>query len=294
MHMSDAVMAFRTGAEKADRERNDATTHPEGVRCVKDLPYGPCGQWHLLNVYYPEDGEELLPVIVSVHGGGYVYGTKEVYHHYCADLARRGFAVVNFNYRLAPESPFPAQLEDINSVMDWVAQNNGNYRMDIKRLFLLGDSAGAQLASQYGAMLTNAAYAGLFSFPIAPVTVRGLGLNCGMYDLPAKLRSPSFRLGKDYLGKTTALNDPRLEVFGAVTEGYPPAHITTACFDFNRTGAQPFAQLLHAKGIPAVCECYGAEDRPDIAHVFHVDIRLPEAKACNDAQCAFFRSLLPK
>lgn len=290
--MSDAVIAFRTGAEKADRERNEATTHPEGVCCVEDISYGSHGQWNLLNVYYPEDGEEALPVIVSIHGGGYVYGTKEVYHHYCADLARRGFAVVNFNYRLAPENPFPAQLEDINEAFAWVAKNGGNYRMDTERLFLVGDSAGAQLASQYGAMLTNPAYAALFSFPIAPVTVRGMGLNCGMYDLPAKLRSPTFRLGKDYLGTSTAMDDPRLEVFGAVNESYPPAHITTACFDFNRSGAQPFMQLLQTKGISAVCECYGAENRPEIAHVFHVDIRLPEAQACNDAQCAFFRSLL--
>lgn len=259
---------------------------------MEDISYGPHGQWSLLNVYFPEDGEELLPVLVSIHGGGYVYGTKEVYHHYCADLARRGFAVVSFNYRLAPEDPFPAQLEDINSAMGWVARNSGNYRMDIKKLFLVGDSAGAQLASQYAAMLTNPAYASLFSFSMAPVTLRGLGLNCGMYDLPAKLRSPAFQLGKDYLGEFTALDDPRLEVFGAITESYPPAHITTSCFDFNRSGAQSLEALLRANGIPVFCECYGAEDRPEIAHIFHVDIRLPEAKICNDTQCAFFRSLL--
>lgn len=68
----------------------------------------PHGVWNLLDLHYPEETDHPLPVIVSIHGGGYGYGTREVYHHYCADLARRGFAVVNFNYRLAPDSQFPA------------------------------------------------------------------------------------------------------------------------------------------------------------------------------------------
>lgn len=61
-----------------------------------------------------------LPVIVSVHGGGWVFGSKEGYQFYCMSLAQLGFTIVNFSYRLAPEFPFPANIEDINSVMSWV------------------------------------------------------------------------------------------------------------------------------------------------------------------------------
>ena len=66
-------------------------------------------------------------VILYLHGGGYVYGSAERYRFYCADLAQRGFTVVNFNYRLAPEYSFPAPLEDLNAVMAWVAANAGPY-----------------------------------------------------------------------------------------------------------------------------------------------------------------------
>lgn len=290
--MSIEAINFRMGAGKADRERNAATVHPAGVSRVENLSYGPYGMWNLLNVYYPEGTEGILPVIISIHGGGYVYGTKEEYHHYCADIARRGFAVVNFNYRLAPEDPFPAQLEDINAVFCWVAANGAKYHMDTQNLFVVGDSAGAQMASQYAAILTNRDYASLFGFDPAVVKIRALGLNCGMYDLIAKLRSPTFKLGRDYLGEGFDLSDARLDVFGAVNESYPPAHITTSYHDFNRPGAKPFMDLLSEKGITVQCLCFGTPEQKEIGHVFHVDIRLPEAKACNDAQCAFFRNYL--
>lgn len=290
--MSIEAEKFREAAARADQERNAATTHPAGIQCVEDLSYGPHGVWNRLNLYVPEGTDGLLPVIVSVHGGGYVYGTKEVYHHYCADLASRGFVVVNINFRLAPDHRFPSQLEDINNLFWWLWGQRGMYHMDLERLFVVGDSAGAQLASQYGAILTNGTYAMLFSWELPPVKIRALGLNCGTYDLYAKIISPVFKLGRDYLDESFDLADPRLDVLGAVTGDYPPSHITTSCYDFNLPGAKPFEALLHSKGVRAVCECYGTPEQKELGHVFHVDIRLPEAKACNDAQCAFFREQL--
>lgn len=56
----------------------------------------------------------MIPVIVSVHGGGWGYGDKERYQYYCMSLAQQGFAVVNFSYRLASKYKFPAPLEDTN------------------------------------------------------------------------------------------------------------------------------------------------------------------------------------
>ena len=286
--LSVEAIRFRCAAGRADRTRNAATVHPEGVRCIPDIPYGPHGIWNLLDLHKPEGAEERLPVIVSIHGGGYVYGTRGIYHHYCADLARRGFAVVNFNYRLAPEAKFPAQLEDISAAFRWVKENAEAYGLDLDRLFVVGDSAGAQLASQYAAMVADRDYAALFDFEVPDIRIRGLGLNGGMFDLPEKLASPTFRLGRDYLGEGFELSNPRLDVFAHIGEGYPPCHITTATGDFNRPGAEPFACLLRERGIDAEVRCYGREGERELGHVFHVDIRLEEAKVCNDAQCAFF------
>lgn len=76
-------------------------------------------RWQILDLYRLKNREgEKLPVIVivSVHGGGWSYGDKERYQYYCTSLTQRGFAIVNFTYRLEPEFKYPASLEDTNLV----------------------------------------------------------------------------------------------------------------------------------------------------------------------------------
>ena len=106
--------AFAAG----DMVRDAGLKTPEDVKRFDDIVYGEDKVWQSLDVYRPKatNIEEKLPVIVSVHGGGWVYGDKEGYQYYCMSLAQRGFAVVNFSYRLAPESKFPASIIDTNLV----------------------------------------------------------------------------------------------------------------------------------------------------------------------------------
>ena len=283
--MSVSSFMFRVTASVNDRRRDAAIPLPEGVACHCDIPYGP---GLLLDVYSPEGTQEPLPTIVSIHGGGYVYGSKKIYQRYGMDLARRGFAFVNFNYRLAPKWRFPAPLEDTNAVMDWICRNAGKYHLNPGCIFLVGDSAGAQLASQYAAIVQNPEYAALFSFRVPAISIRALGLNCGRYDMAAWASEPRKGIMLDYLGRDIPADDPRFRVLDAIGGNYPPAFIATACHDFLRGHAQPMYELITAKGIQAVLRCYGSEDDPAVAHVFHVNIRLPDAIRCNDDECSFF------
>ena len=140
--MSIQSFLFRRGAAKSDRKRDSQIPLPQGVHQTCDISYGPYGKWNLLDIYHPE-GCDCCPVILNIHGGGFVYGTKEIYKRYCMDLARRGFTVVNINYRLAPRWKFPTPLEDINQALLWLQENSRYYHADITRLFMVGDSAGA-------------------------------------------------------------------------------------------------------------------------------------------------------
>ena len=129
------AMMLRLSAGKNDRLRNQATSLPQGVCQKRNISYGPFRKSSLLDVYYPEGTTTPLPTIVSVHGGGYVYGNKEIYRYYCMDLARRGFTVVNINYRLAPRWKFPTPLEDINQARhycDLTKQDVTYLRIDYK------------------------------------------------------------------------------------------------------------------------------------------------------------------
>ena len=290
--MSLQGIQFRINATFSDRKRDAAIPLPTGVTECRNVSYGPNGKYSLLDVYFPDGTSTPLPTIVSIHGGGYVYGSKEIYRRYGMDMARRGFSFVNFNYRLAPKWKFPKPLNDTNAVMEWICHNAPYYHIDPHRLILVGDSAGAQLASQYAAIYANPDYAATFPIKVPDITIRALGLNCGMYNLPEKLSLPREGIYLDYFGRKFSAQDPRCQVLDAIGENYPPAFLTTACHDFLRENAEPMYRFLSEKGVPCQWKCYGSEEDETIGHVFHINILLPESVQCNDDAAEFFRKYI--
>lgn len=290
--MSWESIMFNIRASKADRIRDEAIPLPQGVDQCRNVSYGSRGDWNLLDVYFPQGTKGALPTIVSIHGGGYVYGSKEIYRRYGMDMAKRGFAFVNFNYRLAPKWKFPTPLHDTNAVMEWICKNAQRYHLDPQRILLVGDSAGAQLASQYAAMVTNPDYAAHFQMHIPPIRVCCLGLYCGLYDMKAESASPRKGLQLDYLGKALPDDDPRFRVLENINSSFPPAFIATARHDSLRENAEPMYNFLREKGIEARWHCYGSEENEAVGHVFHVNIALEDAKQCNDDSAAFFRKYI--
>ena len=286
--MSLTALLFNLGASRSDKKRDAAIPLPEGITECRNISYGSFGNDNLLDVYYPEGTTTPLPTIVSIHGGGYVYGSKEIYRRYGMDMARRGFAFVNFNYRLAPKWKFPTPLHDTNAVMEWITKNCHRYHLDPSRIILVGDSAGAQLTSQYALLHSNPGYARCFDMKLPKVSIRCVGLFCGMYDVSALAKEPRRGLHMDYLGKLPA-EDPRFQVLESVTNAYPPAFIATFSGDFLRENARPMYEFLTEKGIPAQWKCYGTPDDRQIGHVYHINILKPEALQCNDDAAAFFR-----
>lgn len=267
------------------RDRNLCT--PRDVERFEDIRYveGSQGEWHLMDIYRPKNVPFVLPTIVSVHGGGYFYGNKELYRHYCMGLAQLGFGVVNFNYRVAPEYYFPAPLEDVNSVLTYLEEHGVEYGLDVHNLFMVGDSAGAQIASQYAAILSNPEYAARFDFTVPELRILGLGLNCGMYDLP----SHPDPVMQDYLGDLFGSDDPRLDVLSAIDDRYPPSYLISSYEDFLLSQCEPMAQLLRSRGVDADYKIYGRPGDFRVGHVFHVNMRTPEGKDANWDQTQFFR-----
>jgi len=291
--MSFFAYSFRFNAGRGDRKRDRHLVKPADVRALYNLPYGYEGKYQLLDLYFPKERTEKLPVIVNIHGGGYVYGTKEVYLHYCMFLAQQGFAVVNFNYTLAPEKKFPNQLKEINMVMNWISKNADRYMLDIENMFIVGDSAGAQLTSHYAAIHTNEEFEALFPFTTPKeCKIKAVALNCGMYDVETIVASvvDSGKVNgiwKDYMDKVDK-NDERLQVLRAITEKFPPAYVMTSEYDFLKDAGEPMYQYLTEKGVEAEYHYYESPVRK-LEHVFHVNMNLKEAKECDLDECRFFR-----
>lgn len=104
-----------------------------------------------LDVHIPE-GKGPFPAAILVHGGGWVAGDKQQYITYVFQpLSDAGFAWFSVNYRLAPQHKFPADAEDVEEAIRWVKANAEKYHVDVKRLALIGESAGGHLVSYVGA-----------------------------------------------------------------------------------------------------------------------------------------------
>jgi acetyl esterase/lipase len=280
---------------KGDKKRDKGLQTPVDVERKDDLSYGTHGKWNLLDVYTPKIVQDKLPVIVNIHGGGWVYGTKEVYQFYCMSLAQRGFAVVNFNYRLAPASKFPAPLEDLNQVMQWIFEHAAEHPFDLERIFFVGDSAGAHLAGLYTCLCTNPDYARMFTIqPPVGFVPKAVALNCGIYDIHNLAKENAQGIGKllqDFLGKKHTQADlDQINVCSFVTKDFPPTYLMTAENDFLKSQAPYMKAKLEEFQVKHNYKLYG-EGNKDILHVFHCNVRLPEATLCNDEECSFFNSI---
>lgn len=288
--MSITSIMFRKTAKKSDDARDAGLTTPQDIERFDDIVYGENEEWNVLDVYRPKaEMSRNLPVIVSVHGGGWVYGDKERYQYYCMSLAQRGFAVVNFTYRLAPEYKFPAPLEDTNAVMEWIYENAPDYGLDVEHIYMLGDSAGANILALYTAICTNPSYAANFNFHVPGGFVpKAIALNCGSYVQTENVMTKA--LMADYLPKKGTEEELKLNSpLHYITEKFPPVYVMTSNGDFLKEQAPMMVEVLKEKGIPHVMKCYG-DEKTELGHVFHCNIRLPEATVCNDEECEFFKS----
>lgn len=292
--MSELSDKVRKQFTEADNERDALMTTPEDVERWDNIVYGKLDRKvQVLDVYRPRQAEdEDLPVIISVHGGGWVYGDKERYQYYCMSLAQRGFAVVNFTYRLAPEHKFPAPLEDLNLVCKWVMKRAGRYHFDTERIFAVGDSAGANILGLYAGICTNPEYAKRYDFQVLEgFALTAIALNCGMYSIDKNdpTQAMTLELMKDFLPEQGTEEElEKINVLNRITDVYPPVFCMTAVKDFLRPQAAELVEKLTENQVPFVYRVFGDKVN-QLGHVFHCDVKTVDAAQCNDAECDFFR-----
>ena len=291
--MSDMI---RKMFHEGDVKRDAGLTTPADIVRYDDIQYGTNEpKWQMLDVYRPKNAKGKLPVILSVHGGGWVYGDKDVYQFYCMSLAQRGFAVVNYSYRLAPEYPYPASFEDTSAVCTWLIANAEKYGFDTDHIFAVGDSAGAHMLSLFACALTNPEYAKTTGYALPEnFSFKAIALNCGAYKMEPSEdpKDMNTNLMKDFLPAGGTAEEYRMisPVFH-VTKDFPPVFFMTCPGDFLKDQTQYFVPVLEKNDIPFVYRRYGDAKDP-LAHVFHCNVRLAAGRLCNDEECAFFKEFL--
>ena len=145
--LTKILQLFWANTKRMDDKRIETLIMPEGVVESNDHQYIDDGNvYHQIDVYYPEGATGKLPVVIDIHGGGWMYGDKELNKPYNLYLAKKGNVVFNMSYRLFPEVTADEQLRDIGKALQWIRDNLDNYPCDKDNICLTGDSAGGMLA----------------------------------------------------------------------------------------------------------------------------------------------------
>ena len=227
------------------------------------------------------------PVLVYLHGGGWVAGSPASYRKLGYRFAEAGFLVFNVDYRMAPEHPFPASVEDCVEAIRWAALAARSYGGDAARLAVGGDSAGGNL--------TAAAVAVLAQDPSAP-KVGAVLLIYGAFDFESMDRTSrrAQEAGQHlleamvggYLGSTRPLEllrDPRVSPIHAAGK-LPPAYVLCGTADDLLEHTQAMCERLSAAGIR-----HEKDVVVDMPHGFVQNETLPQARASIDRIAEFLR-----
>jgi len=225
---------------------------PEPVHAIDDFvadgPHGPIP----IRRYLPTD-DGGLPVVVWIHGGGFVCGDVPSYDLVCRRLASEsGAAVFSVDYRLAPEHPFPIPLDDCHAALEWVVANAAELGVDGPRVAVAGDSAGGNLSA---AVALRSRIEGpelraqVLIYPvISPACdTKSMVDNATGYMLTADSMREMWGF---YLSGGADRNDAFLAVDRAADlSGLPPALVLTAEFDPLRDEGEHYASLLDAADV---------------------------------------------
>lgn len=129
---------------------------PQNISIDRNVEYAKINGLSLkADVYYPKDRSVKYPGIAMVHGGGWISGSKENEKFMAMELASRGYVVMAVGYRLADAASYPAGVEDIETGITWLKENRRKYSLAKKKMAVLGESAGAQIATLVGVRSGN-------------------------------------------------------------------------------------------------------------------------------------------
>lgn len=307
-----AVDGFFRGLSGAGRLHPNANPVRHGVEVLRDIPYLNTGlPDHRLDIWRPVAPQGPSPALLYIHGGGFRILSKETHWVMGLGFARRGFTVFSINYRLAPQFPFPAALQDASAAYQWLVQHAGEYGADLSELVIAGESAGANLAT---AVAVSACFQrpepwaqAVFATSIVPKIMLPA---CGMLqvsDAGRFQRRKPHKVGpflQDRLDEVShaylhrlhdlpadyrELADPLvvLESSAEPVRQLPASFAGVGTADLLLDDTRRLHAALKRRGVVSEARYY-----PKQVHAFHAMVFLPQARQCWNDQFAFLEQQL--
>lgn len=236
-----------------------------------------------LRLYHPHGAAEGRPAILYLHGGGFVFCAVEMFDGFCSRMSREtGATVVSVDYRLAPEHPYPAALDDAVAALGWLADAAPGLGIDPARIVVAGDSAGGNLAA---ALCLVARDRGLHPvagqallYPVIEPNFETEGyrrFGSGHYNTRAAMEY----YWRQYLGGDDLPDPPdyAVPIRAGSHAGLPPAVVVLAGRDPLVSEGEAYADALRASGVPLRLRHY-----PEAFHGFATMMTFPPAEDMRD------------
>lgn len=259
--------------DSSDKKTHESQVPPE-VDMQKDIPYiNDANPYHLLDVFQPKNNTEKLPVIIDIHGGGWMYATKDLNEYYCRELSSKGYIVFSISYRLAPDVTVPEQIQDTAQALAYISEHLEEYNTNGK-VILTGDSAGGMLAL-YNTVLSQSGELRDKFGTVNPL----LDINALILTSPVSYMKTAGFMGV-YTKTLWGTSYKNSELYGYMdlseiidyAQNMPPTYFITSSGDSLANGQTHRAyDLFNEKGIKCEIVDFGKdENSKKLPHVFSV------------------------
>ena len=255
-----------TDAVKTLLRQRGQSTAPEPVAKVENRSIAGAGGEIPIRIYTPQ-GAGPFPVVLYIHGGGWVIADLDVYDSSPRALANAAKAVVvSTHYRQAPEHPFPASHEDTFSAYQWVREHAGSFNGDPKRIAVAGESAGGNMAAGISLVARERNVPQplhqLLIYPVASTDMDTPSFEENANAQPLNKAMMEW-FARHEFKSVHDKSDPRVNLISANLHGLPPTTIISAGIDPLRSGGKLLADKLTIAGVSVDYKNY-----PGVTHEF--------------------------
>lgn len=249
-----------------------------------------------------------MPIVVNIHGGGFVKGDKKHRYSLSSLYASKGYFVLNVNYRLSPKYKFPSGIVDCVNAVNYLEKVQEKYNLDLGKVAITGDSSGAYYATMVVAVANDKNLKDTLGCEESRVKIACLVGCCGPYDLVASIKltklpfdlvwdmghclmdDDNFQLKKDFSNISDYKFIKECSPINWVNEKWCPTFLVMASKDILCKGQ---GELLESKLIEAgvMVDTYKSKNLLD-NHCFHLDMYKSVSRDCFDKIFAFMEKVL--
>ncbi|MBR3767378.1 MAG: alpha/beta hydrolase [Clostridia bacterium] len=281
---------------------------PEGLIYEKKVKYGE-DKLQYINFYSPKvRTKEKMPLLIYIHGGGFVSGVTEMRNTYISNWAKKGFLTASISYTYAPQKVFPAQFKEIFSAIDFILDKADEYNFDPEKIILAGESAGGYFISYVASCLSDKSRLDKLGIDFKhkdTFKIKALISHCGCYDFKnmvdknkpqakfpdIKMMSKSF-FGKDLDMLRKLLSSPDGNICSPqITKDFPPIFVIWCNKDLLRYEAFDLEKKLKENSVEyTLYKCGGLNS----FHAWSIVTLFKQGKACFDEAYKFAMKQITK